>query len=161
MARVGTISGRSAATAATANHVLAQLWNPSSSVRMTVFEVEVCANVAPGAGAALYLVRSSARGTAGSSITSTIDNDNERLIAPPSGAILDLAVFSAMPTLSPAAGTNTAGMFTTWTFAAVAASGLIRPFPRGIEIPPGMGLCLVNKTAIIFPVSDIGFTWEE
>jgi hypothetical protein len=161
MARVCMISGRSAATAGTANHVLAQLWNPSSAVRMIVYEVWLCANAAPTAGTALYLVRSSARGTAGSSITSTIDNDNERLLIPPSGAILDFAAFSVQPTLSPAAGTNTAGMFATWDFAAVVGSGIIAPFPRGIIIPAGFGLCLAQKTGVIFPVSDIGFVWEE
>jgi hypothetical protein len=161
MARVYQASARTAATLATANHVLAQLWNPSASVRMIVHEVWVCANAAPTAGTALYLVRSSARGTAGSTVTPTIDNDNERLLAPPSGALLDLAAFSAQPTLSPAAGTNTAGMFFTWDFAAVIGSGIIAPLPRGIVIPAGFGLCLAQKTAVIFPVSDVGFVWEE
>lgn len=161
MASTNMISARTAATAATANHVLAQLWNPSTAYRMTVYEVWICANTAPTAGSALYLVRSSARGTAGSSITSTIDDDSELVLAPPSGAILDLAAFSVQPTLSPAAGTNTAGMFATWSFAAVVGSGIIAPFPRGIVIPPGKGLCIAQKTAVIFPVSDVGFVWEE
>jgi hypothetical protein len=161
MARVCRISGRTAATAATANHVLGALWNPSASVRMVVFEVAICANAAPTAGTSLYLVRSSARGTAGSSITSTIDNDNEKLLIPPSGAILDLAAYSVQPTLLPAAGTNTAGMHFTWSFAAVVGSGVVYSIPRGIVVPAGNGLCIAQKTAVIFPISDIGFEWEE
>jgi len=158
---IAQISGRTAATAATANHALAGLWNPSGTRRLKVYEVWICANAAPTAGTSLYIVRASARGTAGSSITSTIDNDTERILAPASGAILDLAAYSVQPTLSPAAGTNTAGMFGTWTFAAVAGSGVIFPFPRGIVIPTGFGLVIAQKTAVIFPISDVTFVWEE
>jgi hypothetical protein len=160
MPQTAMISGRTAATGATTNAVLAALWNPSATVRLTVREVWLCANAAPTAGTSLYLVSISARGTATTSITSTIDNDADRLLIPPSGAILDLA-YSAQPTLSPAAGTNTAGMFATWSFAAVVGSGIIAPFPRGIVIPAGMGLALAQKTNVIFPISDVGFVWEE
>ncbi len=155
------ISGRTAATAATANHVLAQLWNPATAYRLKVVEVWISANAAPTASTSLYLVRTSARGTPGTSITTTIDNDTERKLAPISGSIIDFAAFSVQPTFSPAAGTNTAGMFATWTYAAVAGSGIIMPIPRGIIIPAGFGLAIAQKTAVIFPISDVGFVVEE
>lgn len=161
MSRVYSAAARSAATAATANHALAQLWNPSSVCRLTVYEVTINANTAPTAGSGLMLVRTSARGTAGSTVTPTIDNDTQRFLAPPSGALLDLAAFSGQPTLSPAAGTNTAGVFHRWSYAAVAGSGIVLSIPRGIEIPAGFGLAIVNMTAVIFPISDVGFVWEE
>ncbi len=147
--------GRSGATAATADHALAALWNPHASIDIEVTEIWVCANAAPGAGAALLVKRISARGTAGSTVTPTIGNDHMRELAPPSGALLDLAVYSVQPTIAdaiPLAG---------WTFSAAAAAGLIIPFPRKIHIPPGAGLALVNATAIIFPASDVTFAWID
>ncbi len=160
MSRTFYASGRSAATAVTIDHALAALWNPSATVRLMVREVWICANAAPGAGAALYLRRITARGTPGTTVTPTINNESELLLAPPSGALLDLAAYSAQPTHAPVV-TNTAGKLAIWTFAAVAASGVIFPFPRGIEIPAGNGLAIANQTGIIFPASDIVFVWEE
>ena len=149
------VSGRSGATAATDAHALFAIWNPHSTARLRVLDSHINATVAPGAGAGLELRRITARGTAGSTITPTIENDDARAVAPPSGALLDLAVYSVQPTVVAAAG----ALFS-WTYAAVAASGLIVPFGTGIEVPPGTGLAWLNTSAIIFPISEVGWSWE-
>jgi hypothetical protein len=148
------VRGRTVATAATADHCVATLWNPSTTVRIIVYEIALCANAAPAASAGIYLRRASARGTAGSTVTPAIQNDVARLLAPPSGALLDLATYTGQPTF------ETLGLYG-WTLAAVAASGLIIPFPRGIEVPVGTGLSIVTTNAVAIPASDVSFLWEE
>lgn len=148
------VRGRSVATAATADHAAAALWNPSTAFRITVWEIWVCCNAAPAAGAALNLRRITTSGTAGSTVTPTIENDTDRALAPPSGALLHLAAYTVQPTLI---GIGMAG----WTFAAVAASGIIMPFPRGIAIPPGTGLAITAATALAIPAADIVYVWSE
>lgn len=146
------VAGRSAATTAVANRALAGFWNPHSTVRCRIAELHVCANGAPGAGASLMLKRISARGTSTSTVTPIIENDIQRAQAPTSGALLDLT-YSAEPTIV------TMPAVWQWTFAAVAASGIILPIE--ITVPPGTGLALLNVGAIIFPISDITVAWRE
>jgi hypothetical protein len=147
--------GVTAATAATANHAVTQLWNPHSTQRIRVVSLAYSATAAPGAGSRWKMRRTSARGTAGSTITPSIDSHSERGIAPPSGALVDLAAFSAQPTFS---GDNTGFG---WVLAAVAASGIVYPFPRGIVIPAGQGLALVTEAAIIVPAGLVTWSWLE
>lgn len=144
------VSGRTAATAATAGHAAAQLWNPHATVRVTVWEIWIGANAAPAASCAVHVRRSTTRGTGASTVTPAIQNDGARGGAPPSGFVVDLAAFSVQPTLEAIA---LAG----WTLGAVAGSGIIMPFPRGIEVPPGAGLVLVCGNAVAIPASDITF----
>ena len=66
-----------------------------------------------------------------------------------------LAAFTGQPTLV------TGDLSPAWVFAAVAASGVVLPIPRGIEIPPGTGLCFCNRAAIAFPTSEIAIVVEE
>lgn len=146
---------RTVATAATADLAVAALWNASSSVRIVVHEAWVCTNAAPATGASIYLRRITARGTAGSTVTLTIENDSERLLAPPSGALLDASSYSVQPTFV------TAGVLGGWTLAAAAGAGLILPFPRGIVIPAGTGLAVVTGNAVAIPASDVTFVHEE
>jgi hypothetical protein len=75
-------------------------------------------------------------------------------VAPVSGALLDVD-WSANPTID----ADELGFG--WVLAAVAASGLIYPLPGGIEVPPGVGLCLVANAAIAVPAGDVTFTWLE
>lgn len=147
--------GRTAATAATADHAICALWNPSSAYRLTVWEFRYVAASAPGAGSGFYTRRISARGTAGSTQTPVIGNDLEYALAPASGALLDLAAYTGQPTLVTSPGLDG------WVMAAVAAAGVILPYPRGIVIPPGTGLAICNNAAIAVPAGDVTFTWSE
>lgn len=149
------ISGTTAATAATDQHAIAAMWNPSSTIPIKIREISVVSFAAPGAGAGFIVRRITARGTAGSSVTAAAVNNLDRATAAaPSGAILDLAAYSGQPTI-------TSGDLDAWVFAAVAASGIIKPYPEGIIVAPGAGLVLVNRAAIAFPTSEVSFLWEE
>ena len=150
------ISGTTAASAATDAHAIAQIWNPHTTKRIYVLEVKLVAFAAPGAAAGFLMRRTSARGTGnGSSITSAIGHSLENPgTASQSGFALDLAAFSGQPTL-------VAGDLDAWVYAAVAASGVVLPYPEGIEIGPGSGLALVNRAAIAFPTSEVSFLVRE
>jgi len=149
------VSGTTAATAATDQHAIAGVWNPHSTKRVWILEASLVAFAAPGAGAGFVLRRTSARGTAGSSVTSAAVHSLESPgTASQSGFILDLATYSVQPTI-------TSGDLDAWVYAAVAASGLLKPYPEGIEVGPGTGVVLVNRAAIIFPTSEVSFLVRE
>jgi hypothetical protein len=142
-------------TGATDAHCAVEIWNPSSVRTISLLEASYFAVGTPGAGMGFVTRRSTARGTAGSTITPTAEHHARREAAPDSAFVIDLAAFSVQPTL--AAGE----LAPCWVAAAVAASGFIYPVPRGIEIPPGTGLCFVNRAAIVFQDGEWGFVIEE
>lgn len=149
-----SVRGATAATAATADHAICALWNASSSRRIVVRELGIFKTGAGTAADSLYLSRISARGTAGSTVTPDIDNDWAADLDDPSGTVLDLAAYSAQPTVAtpPLWG---------WAAAAVAASGIIWPCARGISVPGGTGLALCQRAATAWPVSEVFFVWDE
>lgn len=150
---VFSVRGFTAATAATADHSLAELWNNNTTKAIKVLEVGV--SKAGGAGAAgdsLYICRTTARGTAGSTVTPDADNSWE--LAGSTSTLLDLAAFSVQPTK---AAPNMWG----WTAAAVAGAGIIWPTPRGIWIPQSGGLAIVQRAATAWPTSEVYFVYEE
>lgn len=149
------VNGTTATTAATDQHAIAEIWNPSSTRTIRLLEVALVAFSVPGAGAGFITRRSSAKGTAGSTVTPVDDNDAAFKETPQSAWTLELAGFTTQPTLT------TGDLYPCWVFAAVTASGLVLPIPRGIEIPPGTGLCFVNRAAIAFPTSEIGVVVED
>lgn len=147
------VRGRTAATAATAGHAIAALWNPHATKRIRVVEFGLFKTGAGAAADALELRRSTTRGTPGSTVTPAIQQDDDRDLAPPSGALLDLAAFTVQPTLE-------AGGLFGWVAANVAGSGLL--YPTGaIVLPPGAGLVIVQIAATAWPASDVSFRWEE
>lgn len=146
------VGGRSAATAATADTVAASLWNPHASVRLRVFEIWICKTVATIDNHGIR--RTTTRGTAGSTVTPVIANNFQRSVAPVSGALLDLALFSAQPTLD---GVNIGR----WNLPAAIGAGVIWTFPEPVEVGPGAGLAIVTPPAVILQPSDITYVWEE
>jgi len=150
-----TVRGRTVATATTVDTAAAALWNPHATQRIRVIQFALCAAAAPATGASLKLRRISARGTPGSTVTPGIANHSLRALDRPSGALLDLALYTAQPTFE--AGDLGLG----WILAAVAAAGVIYPIPGGIEIPPGAGLCITTGAGIAIPASDVVFVWLE
>lgn len=147
------VAGRTAATAATANHAGAALWNPHASIRLQVREIHWFKTVATVDNIAV--VRISARGTAGSTVTPTIGNSSQRGVAPTSGALLDLATYSAQPTI-----TDTIPLLRA-NFPAAIASGAMFALQEPIEIPPGAGLAIVTPVATILQPADVMFRWTE
>lgn len=150
------VRGRTAATAATADHCLAALWNPHSTQRIKVVQIGVFKTGAGAAADAIRLRRISARGTAGSTVTPGVENHSERGAAPPSGALLDLAAYSVQPTLI---GSSELGP--DFVAAAFAAAGLLYAIPGGIVIPAGTGLAIVQVAATAWPASGVNFSFLE
>lgn len=144
--------GRTVATAATAGHAAANLWNPSSAVELYVREIHFVNTTA--ASANLVIRRSTGRGTAGSTVTPDIDNEVGRAAASPAGAVLDLATFSVQPTLD-------TSELDRWMTAAVIGAGKIWTFPKRIMIPPGQGLAVATPVATAIAASDITYVWDE
>lgn len=153
MSKFYTASGITAATAATADHVIAALWNPASNRRLTVVGAR-CSKSAVGAADIPRLARITTQGTVGSTITPTIVNHHERDLAPPSGALLNLAAFSVQPTIEPLR------LHSFYVPASIGA-GLMWAFEGEIEIPAGNGLAFVTGSALAYPVSSADFTWHE
>lgn len=148
-----SVGGRSADTAATANHVAATLWNPSSAFNIYVREIWIVKTAATADNHQLNF--STTRGTAGSTVTPDIDNNYQRQAAPPSGALLDLAAYSVQPTLqTPALAVRnlpaTVGSYLVFDF---------RDVP--IMIRPGQGLSISTPVAVILKASDFTFIWDE
>lgn len=154
MSSVYMARGRTAASAATIDHGVAALWNPHATARLTIHQIWICVTAAPGAGSGVALRRLSARGTAGSTVTPAAVNDIEGAIAPVSGALIDLATYSVQPTL-------VTGVLAAWTFGAVSGAGMIMDFPRGVEVPAGAGVGLVNAAAVAVPATDVTFVWTD
>jgi len=150
-----TVRGRTVATAATADHAIAQLWNPHSTQRIKVIHFTLFKTAAGAAADAFRLKRSTARGTAGSTVTPDIDNHSERAVAPVSGVLLDLAAFSVQPTL------DASELGPEFVAAAFAAAGVVYAIPGGIVIPPGTGLVLAQVPATAWPISGVSFSWLE
>jgi hypothetical protein len=155
MRRDYSISVAPGTTAATAEHAISSIWNPSSSIPIWVQQIHVVKITALGMNV-LQVRRATARGTPGSTITPTIVNDQDRDLAPPSGVLIDLAAFSVQPTLE-------ALLLAGWALPAAIGSGVMWVFPHpGIQVPPGSGLVVAQVNAV---ASDVGarhtFFWKE
>jgi hypothetical protein len=149
-----SVGGRNVATAATANHVGAQFWNPSTTRGVWVTAVSWFQTVATVSNPAIS--RSSARGaTPTSTVTPDIDNNWDRSVAPPSACVLEMSTFGTQPTL---AGPD---LFKTNLPAAI-GSGFIIPFTgRGVFVPSATGLVVYTPVAVILQPADVTFFWSE
>jgi hypothetical protein len=149
------LGGRTVATAATANHVAAQLWNPHATIPIFVRQFWVCSTTAGVSNLAIN--RSNARGaTPTATVTPDIDSDMDDYVTPTSASVLELATFGTQPTLdSPA-------MYR-WNLPGVIGAGFIFVFDPPIKVSPGNanGLCLYTPVAVILPASDITVIWDE
>ena len=147
------VGGRSAATAATANHAAVALWNPHATKVLYVRELWVFKTVATADNHALQ--RITARGTPGSTVTPNGTSCFERIrVVPASGAVLDLAAYTGQPTL-------TGGILARANLPAAIGAGFIWVFAEAIAVPPGEGLALITPAAVILQPSDITVVWDE
>lgn len=142
-------------TAATDAHAIFGIWNPSSTRTIALLEIQYFAVGTPGAGMGFVTRRATAKGTEATTITPTAEHHARREAAPDSAFTIGLAAFSVQPTLA------SGELAPCWVSPAVAASGIILPIPRGIEIPPGTGLYLCNRAAIAFQDGEWGVVVEE
>lgn len=137
-------------TGLTTGNVIVQVWNPSSTRTIALLEYAV---YALGGTAAPYFTaqRSSARGTA-TQITITAEHHSRRQAAPDSAFTVD-HLFTVEPTLI-------AGELLGFRANVQSAAGVWNIFPRGLEIPPGTGFCLIGRGSFE-PNEEIGLTIEE
>lgn len=147
------VGGRSLATAATADHVAALLWNPSATKSIQVREIWVFKTVATLDNHQLRRA-SSAGATPTTTVTPTIVNDFQRELAPPSGALLYLGTFGTQPTLEAVALARA-------NLPAAIGAGFIWVFAEAITVKPGAGLAISTPTAVILQPSDFTFVWDE
>jgi hypothetical protein len=146
------VNGKNVATAATIDHAICGIWNPSTTKRIKLLRLEIYKQ-AVGAADEPVLRRTTARGTAGSTVTPGSINEIEQIAAPPSGFLLDLAAYSVQPTL--AAG----GLYGLCLPAAIGA-GVMWVWNE-IEIPAGAGIALTNGIALAFPAARINAFVED
>jgi hypothetical protein len=151
------LAGRSANTAATANHCAAQLWNPSTATPVWVGAISFVQRNAVVSNIALK--HSSARGaTPATSVTAAATNDLDGRTAPVSGAVAEFALFTTQPTLI-------GNIIWPWNFPAAVGAGVIIPFAtpnrHGLLVAPGTGLCIYTPDAVILQAADIAFHCYE
>lgn len=147
-----TLAGRSVATAATANHVAASIWNPHATARIAVTEIHICTTTAGAAH--ISIQRATTRGTPGSAVTPTLASSSQRDLVAPSATELLLAAFTVQPTLETPS-------LRRWNLPAAVGAGVIIVFPEGIVVPGGAGLAIATPVATAFPASDISFAYED
>ena len=147
-----TCAGRTAATAATADNIGGEIWNPASNkgIRISIVNwTQVTAAVGnPG------LVRISTKGTSTLTVTPDLDNSYDRDATPPSAATLELT-FSAQPTIQGPYLMRTnlaaaAGVGFTWVFQG-----------DGLLVPAGTGLAVATPVAVVMPIADLTVEWWE
>ena len=145
------VAGRTAATAATADNVGGALWNPHATKDIYLYEMHFfhITGTVDNEG----LIRTSTRGTQTVTVTPDIDNDDDRLLAPISGAVLDVT-YSAQPTVQPP-------YMQRINLPAAIGAGYIWIFERGIRIPAGTGLALATPVAVVLQAGDLTVVWEE
>jgi hypothetical protein len=138
-------------TGAGADNIGCALWNAHGTMDLTVDEIHFFNTVAtvsnPG------IIRTTTRGTVTTSVTPDIDNDELRLLAPITGAILDVD-YSADPTV---AGPYLAR----YNLPAVIGAGLMLVFQRGIRVPAGTGLAIGSPVAVATTAMDVTYAWHE
>lgn len=149
----GRVRVRTAATAATANTVAAHIWNPHTTIRCRLYELSWFKTV--GTADFMVLWRTTARGTATTTVTPTIDNETDAAFAPPSGLLIDTA-WTTAPTVTTAAP-PLFGM----PMPAAVASGFMLPLGEEMEIPPGRGLAIATPVATILQPADLNIAWAE
>ena len=143
-----------------ADECFSALWNPSSTRRIKMLSCTLYMRDFDIAGNTFYVTRITARGTPGSTVTPNADNSREGDSAPPSGALLDLAEYSAQPTRA------SPELKSPFAFPAGASgaegSGFLFEAPRGIWIPPGTGVAICEKNGNTFGGNwDTGFVFED
>jgi len=143
------VAGRNAATAATSGHVAAALWNPSGNEAISVYQIRCSVVVG---GGLLSVARTSARGTAGSTVTPDLDNHFGQRAAPSSAPLLDLAAYSVQPTVA-APDMFEGGL------GANAGGSVVYNLVLPITVPPNTGLCIYQNSGVAHTL-ETTFLWE-
>lgn len=148
-------------SAGSAGRVWGALWNPSSTRRIKVIEIGAFFTDFSGSvGQGLYGARISTRGTPGSTVTPDVDNSDDFSSAPPSGALLDLADYTVLPTIS--LPELLSGVIFGSLGAGSESTGFKIPLTRGIVLAPSSGVAIVQRLDEAFTNGcEIEFMFED
>lgn len=141
----------------TQRNVMGCLWNPSTDTPLWVTKLTI-ANADQGSLIPCVLYRYLTRGTPGLTVTPDADNHTEGLVAPPSGAVLDLPEYTVNPTLSAVPG---------WELHCGSNAGVgyfIEFGEAPFKVPPGTGLGVWNRQTGGTGGGkdlDLTFAWDE
>jgi hypothetical protein len=143
--------GGAGAAPSTVPESIATLWNPHGTKALYVVSMAWARESGTGT-VTMILIRVSARGTAGSTVTPDADNHVNRRASPASGAILDLADYTVAPTEE---GPDL------WRWHCDRPqSGIEVFFRQPIVVPAGTGLNLKEAAGTASPAS-VWFGWDE
>jgi hypothetical protein len=149
-----TVRARVPSSTISVGDAISVLWNPHATQRITLVE---CAVWDPTSGTVIETVlirRMTTRGTPGSTITPGVQHHSRRAIAPPSGALLDMAGYSVEPTPD---SITTIENFA-WSLIGTGGGGM--RVDLNLVIPPGDGVGLVASDAAVRPF-EVEFVWYD
>jgi hypothetical protein len=155
---------RAISTLGAGNLALATLWNPHGTKAIDCFYFGMGVRSTDAADRFINIIRTSTRGTAGTSSIADSDHHVDRLSAPASGAIVDAGPYSVEPTqegpellkFSQRLRIHT-GTF--WQWACEDEQGI--DSAQLIRIPAGTGLAIVLTAAAAATARDVTFGWLE
>lgn len=147
--RYYSVGGRNTAAA---TGMAATLWNPSST--RSIWCVECESSRTAGLSPNMVWVRTVTRGTPASTVTPDVDNDFMRQLAPNSGAVLDLGLYTVDATEATPALVNSFDSTSIGSSERYIFPGL------GIRIPPGTGFGMARTGGTINP-RDFYFVFRE
>ena len=148
-----SVRGRGTNTSGNIGDCIGQLWNDDATETITVVEFWVWRGGLTGNR--VEMCRSTARGTAGSTVTPDADNAWDNLAGPTTSVLLDLPSFTTDPTVAGPALMN-------WNNATGTDSmGIAWATAGGINVPPGTGIAFLSLTATVYTASEVTFVWEE
>jgi hypothetical protein len=136
---------------------LCHLWNPSANTPLWVTWLSHIVRVGSNSPAAsTQLSKTTSTGTAATTVTPDIDNDIERALAPPSGALL-AGDFTVTPTIDASA------IETKELEPSGSGGGAIYVFDPPIKVPPGTGLAIAPGpgASVVVIDGDVQFRWRE
>ncbi len=136
----------------------AHLWNPDTAQRLRVIEFGYH-NASAGTSTQRFrLFRTTGRGTPGSTVTPDADNAWDVNDSPPSGALLDLAVFTIQPTK---ADPGLQGIHHSTGGTGTPGTGFVYRPDRPLWVPPGTGLLLAYGSIDFWPSCEVYVVWYE
>lgn len=143
--------------AAAASAAYCHFWQPASTRRSRIIEIEIENTSATVAAVATALIRTSAKGTSTTTVTPTAASNALDTADPAPTLTIDTA-WSVQPTLV----SSTLPMRAP-DIAPTVGSGVLWPWDRGYEIiiPMGAGVVLWNLGAATGPVLRVRIKWME
>lgn len=145
------VSLRTVASGAVARNAAANLWNPHASSRIFLYEWWLFSAAATASNPAL--ARTTARGTASTTLAMAAGNSIENDTASPSGTVVDSA-WSVAPTVA-AANNGQANI------AATIGNGVVIALSDPLTIPAVAGAAIITTQAVTIPASDLTFVFGD